>query len=745
MTLRQRTLWIVGGTLALMILILYFAARAVVVGGFSRVEKDLLSGFSTIETANTGQAVQQVRDALKLRIKNLEVKFADWAQWDDTYRYVSDRNRAYERSNLTPEALATLKVSLMLLLDEEGNRVFGTGFNLETNEATPVPESIEPFLAPGARLLNLPTPHSVVSGILSLPEGNLMVVALPVVKTDGTGPIRGTLVSGRFLDKAELDLLGDVTHLSFRMVDVDDPGMPDDFKSFKETLAHGTPILVKTQSEAIVSGYAACLDLYGAPALLLRVDLPRDVYRQGLATQRAIRERGRIVLLSLVASILVTGIALGAVIHFALESSVLSRLAALTRRAEEIGAGEDFSGRVESRGTDEIARLAGSVNRMLDALAASHGAMQSRNAEMGLLMDTVPTGLLSLDDELRVNPEYSRSAAEMLGGGDLRGRDYPEVLGLTGGRAAEAEELREFLGFVRDDHLPEESLAALNPFREIQLVNGAEHRLCLHYRAIHRGLGRPNHVLAVLEDVTEARRLAAQVAKSECENVQLKAMVEDPDLFREFLTETGQNLRDALSLAARLDDGGPSRPTTDRLFRLVHTVKGVAGSFGLGQISEAASGLEDRLESLREEEALSPEAVREVRTALDNLHEVYAGALEAANQILGDDVSAEGAVHLRVSSLDLKRFIEEVAGMEGNGSGERLKREVVGRLQAIRAVPAQKGLARALKTVPGLMGRLGKDVEFRFEGRDTPLDCDLAHELNTPLVHLLRNALDHGI
>jgi two-component system chemotaxis sensor kinase CheA len=50
-----------------------------------------------------------------------------------------------------------------------------------------------------------------------------------------------------------------------------------------------------------------------------------------------------------------------------------------------------------------------------------------------------------------------------------------------------------------------------------------------------------------------------------------------------------------------------------------------------------------------------------------------------------------------------------------------------------------------VKIVPGLIERLGKDTEFRFEGQDTPVDCDVARELNTPLVHLLRNALDHGI
>jgi two-component system chemotaxis sensor kinase CheA len=39
----------------------------------------------------------------------------------------------------------------------------------------------------------------------------------------------------------------------------------------------------------------------------------------------------------------------------------------------------------------------------------------------------------------------------------------------------------------------------------------------------------------------------------------------------------------------------------------------------------------------------------------------------------------------------------------------------------------------------------GKDVDFRIEGKDIELDRSLLEELGDPLVHLLRNAVDHGV
>jgi two-component system chemotaxis sensor kinase CheA len=63
----------------------------------------------------------------------------------------------------------------------------------------------------------------------------------------------------------------------------------------------------------------------------------------------------------------------------------------------------------------------------------------------------------------------------------------------------------------------------------------------------------------------------------------------------------------------------------------------------------------------------------------------------------------------------------------------------------MRTVPARKGLARSMKIVPDLIRRMQKNVAFTVEGNDTPIDCELAQELNASLVHILRNAFDHGI
>ena len=44
-----------------------------------------------------------------------------------------------------------------------------------------------------------------------------------------------------------------------------------------------------------------------------------------------------------------------------------------------------------------------------------------------------------------------------------------------------------------------------------------------------------------------------------------------------------------------------------------------------------------------------------------------------------------------------------------------------------------------------LSHELGKDVELTLEGSETELDRSIIEELGDPLIHIIRNAVDHGI
>lgn len=72
---------------------------------------------------------------------------------------------------------------------------------------------------------------------------------------------------------------------------------------------------------------------------------------------------------------------------------------------------------------------------------------------------------------------------------------------------------------------------------------------------------------------------------------------------------------------------------------------------------------------------------------------------------------------------------------------KRLNSEVINS----RMRPFMDGIQGFQRMVRDLARSLGKDVNFIISGKNTPVDRDILEKIETPLNHLLRNALDHGI
>lgn len=62
-----------------------------------------------------------------------------------------------------------------------------------------------------------------------------------------------------------------------------------------------------------------------------------------------------------------------------------------------------------------------------------------------------------------------------------------------------------------------------------------------------------------------------------------------------------------------------------------------------------------------------------------------------------------------------------------------------------RMVPLRKVLARFPRMVRDLSQKLGKQVRLELHGEETEVDKSVADEIGDPLIHLIRNAIDHGI
>src|SRR6201999_4538214 len=67
------------------------------------------------------------------------------------------------------------------------------------------------------------------------------------------------------------------------------------------------------------------------------------------------------------------------------------------------------------------------------------------------------------------------------------------------------------------------------------------------------------------------------------------------------------------------------------------------------------------------------------------------------------------------------------------------------RFMQLRMIPVEAVFLRSPRLVRDLSTKLGKQVELELVGKDTELDRTVVDALGDPLVHLVRNSLDHGL
>lgn len=75
----------------------------------------------------------------------------------------------------------------------------------------------------------------------------------------------------------------------------------------------------------------------------------------------------------------------------------------------------------------------------------------------------------------------------------------------------------------------------------------------------------------------------------------------------------------------------------------------------------------------------------------------------------------------------------------------RIARDLQSGIMKTRMIPVGLVFHRFTRPVRDLALELGKDVQFEFQGEETEMDKNIIDGLNEPLLHLVRNSLDHGI
>lgn len=133
-----------------------------------------------------------------------------------------------------------------------------------------------------------------------------------------------------------------------------------------------------------------------------------------------------------------------------------------------------------------------------------------------------------------------------------------------------------------------------------------------------------------------------------------------------------------------------------------------------------------------------PPAGRAVRAGAATVR-VGADRLDALMDLMGEMVIVRTRLDQLVAGDDragVRAAVEELGRVTG---------DLQSLVMSVRMMPVETVFMRFPRMVRDLAQALGKQVDLRIVGEDTELDRTVIDELGDPLVHMLRNAVDHGL
>ncbi len=374
------------------------------------------------------------------------------------------------------------------------------------------------------------------------------------------------------------------------------------------------------------------------------------------------------------------------------------------------------------------------------ALGQAHRDLDAASRRMAALLDNAGQGFLSVGRDGLVEPQYSQECRKIFGR-DIEGEDVAALLfpDDAAGRETMSGNIRRIVD--EPDDYRRSLYLSLMPG---QVVRG-EATLRLAYRPL-----AGERLMFVITDVTDAVRLKDAVARERNRLACVVAVVREQRDFFTVLDAFAAFRREAAAVAARATD---VRSALDGVYREVHTLKGLFLQLECGSVAKALDDLESGLAALRQPDVRDASGTPDAAALAALLGDTAVDAalerdLDVVREALGPEFfTRRGEVCL---DGELAEALSLLAGrLLAQDGGNGLAPEDAAVLEAARAlrfVDLRKLLSAYPRTAQRLAAAQGKTVApFRVEGGPVPVDPARFGPLAKSLVHVFRNAVDHGL
>lgn len=343
-------------------------------------------------------------------------------------------------------------------------------------------------------------------------------------------------------------------------------------------------------------------------------------------------------------------------------------------------------------------------------VAARTSALDQRTRDLQLVLDNVGQGFLTAHVDGSLFGEHSAAIRTWLGV-PVAGEPVWALFARANPRFASWLQL----GWeaLSDDVLPVELVIEQLPRR----FQSGDRTFEVAYRPVIED-GVLNKVVVVVTDASERVALERADATQREVVAAFAKIHEDRVAFVEFFDESTARVGELAASPCRLGE--------EAVARAIHTLKGNAALFGLHSVAEACHAVETA-------------AVEEGRGVRDEDRATVVNAWKASADRL---IAFLGERHVARVEVEEQEIVEVLGRIRGGAPRE----EIAATVDRWRLEPAERRLKRMADQARTVATRLGLGViEVAVDGGDVRLAREPLVGFWSSLVHVVRNAVDHGL
>lgn len=376
------------------------------------------------------------------------------------------------------------------------------------------------------------------------------------------------------------------------------------------------------------------------------------------------------------------------------------------------------------------------------------------------ILELLPIGLVAIDQSGKILPGYSRSmhaVARVDCGISLTGHVLTVLLKIDE-KVSSAWKTWLNLVFSKGNKVPFKDLYELCEINEIETVDKRVLKL-EWYPVIDTIHDCMEKLLVAVEDVTQQRELECrmkELSSKHQENLDMISQVINigPEEVTDFIYDSSQLLTDAQKI---VEGEGHEREFIDDLFRTFHTLKGSSGQFQFTALQEMAHKVEEHLQKYRKahcdiDDGIISEvktSIRDARNYITRINDIRA-KLGSRNETLRQKANRNPDT-IMVSAKDIEevknrsnKILSKVTNLVNDRSFIEEMIQCHNALCELKRMKLSFFLSSLGSLAYNIAEKTGKKVSLSIVN-DISLEIEIIRTIHQCFIHLINNAIDHGI